>query len=75
MLDYSNVNGHNNMYIILFGNDRYSPDLHLRNVPFSRQFKRLSDARKYAAEHDDAYIFKLHIYRHDDIEPDIYRIY
>lgn len=67
MLYTSNLNGHNSMYILLFGSDHYRPEDHLRTVEARHQFARLPDARKAAAEYSNAWIFRLHFRDGDDL--------
>lgn len=74
MLYQSKINGHNNMYIVLFGTDAYYPDLHLHNIPNQHQFSSIKDARSFAAEYSNAAIFKLHIVDGDDL-PHITRVW
>ena len=50
------VNGHNVMYIVLFGNERYHPDAYIRAC--KHKFARLPDARKCADNYSNAYVFK-----------------
>ena len=66
------LNGHNNEYIVLFGNDRYNPDLHYKAC--RHRYTSIKDAREYANGFLNAYIFKLHWAKDCDI-PEIYRIY
>lgn len=63
------LNGHNNEYIVLFGNDRYYPDLHYKAC--KHRYTSIKDAREYASCFLNAYIFKLHWTNSND-EPDIY---
>ena len=65
------VNGHNNEYIVLFGNDRYSPDLLCRAC--RHRYTSIKDAREYANRFVNAYIFKLHWAKGADV-PDIYSV-
>ncbi len=53
-----NLNGNNSEYIVLFGNDRYYPDLHYRAC--RHRYTSIKDAREYADRFINAYIFKLH---------------
>lgn len=52
------LNGNNNEYIVLFGNDRYHPDLHYRAC--KNRYISIKDAREYANGFLNAHIFKLH---------------
>ena len=65
------LNGHNNEYIILFGNDRYNPDLHYRACRY--RFTSIRDAREIASGYYNAYIFKLHWNKGSDC-PDIIQL-
>ena len=60
------MNKHNNVYFILFGNDRYRPDAHLKSC--RDHFDRLPDARRYASKFRNAYIFKAHYSSAGDLE-------
>lgn len=62
------LNGNNNEYIVLFGNDRYSPDLHYNAC--KHRYTSIKDAREYASHFFNAYIFKLH-WKKDSDYPDI----
>lgn len=66
MLKSELLNGHNNMYVLIFGNDRYNPMGHLKSVKSWHQFSYLLEARKAAKEYDNAYIFKVHYIAGDD---------
>jgi hypothetical protein len=74
MLDERKINGHGNMYIIVFGYTRYRVEDHYRSTPKQYQFSSLTEARKMEAKYSNAYIFKLHFKKGDD-EPDISFIY
>lgn len=52
------LNGNNDEYIVLFGNDRYNPDLHYRAC--THRYISIKDAREYANRFLNAYIFKCH---------------
>ena len=52
------MNGNNNEYIVLFGNDRYAPDRHEKAC--RHRFDRIKDAREYAKQYGNAYIFRCH---------------
>jgi hypothetical protein len=52
------MNKKNNLYFVVFGNDRYNPDLHL--TACKNKFDYLKDARLYAKNFSNAYIFKAH---------------
>lgn len=52
------MNKKNNLYIVLFGTDRYDPEAHLRACKHAFDF--LKDARKYASGYTNASIFKFH---------------
>lgn len=67
-----NLNGHNNEYIVLFGNERFCPENHQRVC--RHRYTSIKDARAYANEFLNAYIFKLHWAKGCDA-PDIRRIY
>ena len=58
------LNGHNNEYIVLFGNDRYHPDLHYRVC--KHRYISIKEAREYANDFSNAHIFKLHWSKNDD---------
>ena len=53
------MNKHNNEYIVLFGNDRFAPDRHHKAC--KHKFDYLKNARNYAKEFCNAYIFKCHM--------------
>lgn len=53
------MNGHNNEYIVLFGNERHHPECHYKAC--KHKFDHLKDARKYAKLFYNAYIFKCHL--------------
>lgn len=53
------MNKHNNVYIVLFGNDRFAPDRHFDSC--KHKFDYLKDARNYAKDYYNAYIFKCHL--------------
>lgn len=63
-----NLNGHGNEYIVLFGNDRYRPELHYRAC--RHRYTSIKEAREYANRFSNAYIFKLHWNKYADC-PDI----
>ena len=65
------LNGHNNEYIVLFGNDRYNPDLHYKACKY--RYTSIKEARIYAYNFLNAYIFKLH-WKNDSDIPEIYSI-
>ena len=65
------MNGHNNIYFVLFGADRYRPAAHFRAC--KKRFDHLPAARAYAAAFRNAYIFKAHFRRGGD-DPDITEI-
>lgn len=65
------LNGHNNEYIVLFGNDRYNPDLHYKAC--KHRYTSIKDAREYASAFLNAYIFKLH-WGNDSDMPEIYSV-
>lgn len=65
------LNGNNNEYIVLFGNDRYSPDLHYRAC--KHRYTSIKEAREYANRFSNAEIFKLHWIKNDDC-PNIYNV-
>lgn len=65
------LNGHNNEYIVLFGNARFNPDLHQRAC--RHRFTTIKEAREYASGFLNAYIFKLHWAKGSDM-PEIYRM-
>ena len=50
------MNGNNIEYIVLFGNDRYNPDLHIGAC--RNKFDYIKEARAYANDYENAYIFK-----------------
>lgn len=50
------MNKRNEEYFVLFGNDRYRPDDHYRAC--RDKFDYIKEARAYAKEYDNAYIFK-----------------
>ena len=52
------MNGNNDEYIVLFGNDRYHADLHA-----STKFDSIKAAREYARRYINAYIFRCHYSR------------
>lgn len=58
------LNGNNDEYIVLFGNDRFNPDLHHRAC--KHRFSHIADARNYAYYYLNAYIFKLHWKKRSD---------
>lgn len=62
------MNKHNNLYFVIFGNDRYSPDDHF--TACRNKFDSLTVARAYAKNYTNAYIFKAHFPKGQDI-PDI----
>ena len=62
------LNGDNNEYIVLFGNDRYRPDLHY--TACKHRYTSIKDAREYADKFLNAYIFRLHWVKDRDY-PDI----
>lgn len=66
------LNGHNNEYIVLFGNDRYHPESHYKVC--KHRYTSIKDARRYANEFSNAHIFKLHWAKDSDI-PDIYDVW
>lgn len=49
------MNGHNKVYFVLFGNDRYYPDAHFRAC--RNKFDHLPEARKFASGYSNAAIF------------------
>ena len=65
------LNGHNNEYIVLFGNDRYDPDFHINAC--KHRFTNIKDAREYAERFMNAYIFKLHWNKDSDF-PYVYSV-
>lgn len=65
------LNGHNNEYIVLFGNDRYNPFLCYKTC--KHRYTSIKDAREYADVFLNAYIFKLH-WRNNSDEPMIYSV-
>lgn len=65
------LNGHNNEYIVLFGNDRFDPDLHVKAC--KHRYTSIKEAREYAERFLNAYIFKLH-WAKDDDTPCIYNV-
>jgi hypothetical protein len=52
------MNKRNNIYLVLFGDERYHPDAHLNAC--QHRFDYLKDARAFAAECVNAAIFKAH---------------
>lgn len=66
MLKFELLNGHNNMYVLIFGSDKYNPMGHLKHVKSWHQYSTLPEARKAAREYDNAYIFKVHYIDGDD---------
>lgn len=46
------------MYIVLFGNDRYHADLHVKAARY--KFDHLPDARKFAKKYSNVAIFKVY---------------
>lgn len=62
--NYANLNGKNDEYIVLFGNDRFNPDLHY--VTCKHRYTSIKEAREYASSFLNAYIFKLHWKKGDD---------
>ena len=52
------MNGNNNVYVVLFGNDRYKPDDHYAAA--RHKFDYLKEARAYAKQFSNASIFKFH---------------
>lgn len=65
------LNGNNNEYIVLFGNNRFDPDSHYKAC--KHRFISIKDARRYANGFTNAYIFKLHWAKNSDV-PDIISI-
>lgn len=65
------LNGHNNEYIVLFGNERFNPDLHFRAC--KHRYTSIKEAREYARSFFNAYIFKLHWAKGSDY-PEIYSV-
>lgn len=59
------MNGHNNEYIVLFGRDRYAPDLHYNAC--RHRYDSIKEARAYAGRWDNAYIFKMHFDKGADV--------
>ncbi len=60
-MEVKKMNARNDEYIVLFGNDRYHPDLHVRAC--RHKFDYIKDAREYAKEYENAYIFKCHYFK------------
>lgn len=58
------MNKHNTVYFVLFGNDRYKPDLHFRAC--RHKFDHLPDARQYTKPLRSAYIFKAYFPKGQD---------
>lgn len=58
------LNGHNNEYIVLFGNDRYNPELCY--MACKHRYTNIKAAREYANNFLNAYIFKLHWSKNSD---------
>lgn len=52
------MNKNNDVYVVLFGNDRYAPDDHY--AASRHKFDYLKDARAYAKQFSNASIFKFH---------------
>lgn len=52
------MNKKNNVYVVLFGNDRYCPEFHYRAA--KHKFDYLKDARAFAAQYSNATIVKIH---------------
>ena len=52
------MNKKRNLYVVLFGTDRYDPEAHLRAARHTFDFLR--DARKYANGYTNAGIYKFH---------------
>lgn len=65
------LNGHNNEYIVLFGNARFDPDRHQKAC--RHRFASITEAKAFAAQYLNAYIFKLHWPKEADT-PDIFRV-
>ena len=74
MINMSDLNGHNNLYMIVFGNDVYGFERLWRTVKPRWHFRYLRDARREASEYSNAHIFKLHFYNDSDL-PDIQRVW
>ena len=55
------MNGNNAMYIVLFGNDRYYPDAHMNAC--RHKFDSIRDARNFAKQFENAYIFKCQFFK------------
>lgn len=55
------MNKNNVMYIVLFGNDRYRPDAHV--AACRHKFDYIKDARSFAKQYENAYIFKCHFFK------------
>ena len=66
------LNGNNNEYIVLFGNERHHPELH--ESACRHRYQRIKDARRYADGFLNAYIFKLH-WTKDGDEPEFSEVY
>ena len=52
------MNKKNNVYVVLFGTDRYKPDDHYAAA--RHKFDYLKDARNFAKRYSNASIFKFH---------------
>lgn len=52
------MNKKGNLYVVLFGTDRYDPEAHLRSARHTFNF--LADARRYSRQYSNSGIFKFH---------------
>lgn len=52
------MNKHNDIYLVLFGDQIHHPDLHFRACQY--KFDYLKDARAFAKNYTNSYIFKAH---------------
>ena len=52
------MNGNNNVYVVLFGNDRYYPEDHYAAAQY--KFDHIKKAREYAKQFSNASTFKFH---------------
>ena len=56
------MNKNNIEYLVMFGSDRYHPDLHARAC--RHRFDHIKDAREYASAYENASIYKCHYSKH-----------
>ena len=52
------MNKNNIEYLVMFGSDRYHPDLHVRAC--RNRFDYIREAREYATGYENTSIFKCH---------------